>query len=66
MFGITTFLFTMGIIALVLWITLEFQLTQTVYNKLYNHGTLLYGCDYAWLTIACLMVRLGDGFVPSD
>jgi hypothetical protein len=55
MFRITTFIFALGIIALVLETTVNFQLLTQVFD---------FGCYLAWATITCLMVGLGDVFMP--
>jgi hypothetical protein len=62
MFGITTFIFTLGIIALVLEITLELMTANpsTLVDTLENN------CYYAWATVTCLMVRLRDTFISDS
>jgi len=64
MFGITTFMFALGTIALVLETTLEFQITQNFYDPflpLFYYDVTFYGCYYTWATITCLMYILCDG-----
>jgi hypothetical protein len=63
MFGITTLMFALGIIALVLVTTVGFWIVQTIFSG----GGLppsIDRCYYAWATITCLMVRLHDPFMP--
>ena len=65
MFGITTFMFALGIIALVLEITIEFLMAKT--GLYIPFSTKFYFiCSYVRGTITCLMVRLGDAFMPSS
>ena len=61
MFGITTFMFALGIITLVLATTLEFlQISSDgKYGPSYEINS------YAWAIIVCLMVRLHDAFILS-
>jgi hypothetical protein len=63
MFGITTFMFALGIISLVLETTLVFQLAQNFAPILSTSYVIRYN---VWGTITCLIVRFGDAFVPSD
>jgi hypothetical protein len=59
MFGITTFMFALGIVALVLVITLEFKITQIIFSS--TSDIYIDAYYYAWASITCLMVRwLGD------
>jgi hypothetical protein len=62
MFGITTFMFALGIVALVLVITLEFKITHISYSTSDLHIDAYY---YAWASITCLMVRCLGAFMPS-
>ena len=61
MFGITTFMFALGNIALVLETTLEFQIAKSI-SGYDTYGTYY----YVWAAITCLMVSLCDAFVPFD
>ena len=61
MFGITTFTFALGTIALVLEITLGFHSIPP--DGEYAHSYKIY--SYAWAIIVCLMVRLHGAFIPS-
>jgi hypothetical protein len=66
LFGITTFMFALGIVALVLKTELDLELFT--YSKSISDATEgVYFNDayyYAWATITCLMVRLHDAFMP--
>ena len=65
MFGITTFMFALGIIALVLKTTLDLILFNTSITDAVE-GVYIRGVYYyVWATITCLMVRLHDAFMPS-
>lgn len=71
MFGITTFMFALGIIALVLETTLKFKIEKQTYDLFETYVYLPYDnsffvCYYPWATITCLMVRLRDAFMHSD
>ena len=63
MFGITTLMFALGIIALVLMTTVGFRIIQTIFSGA-GLSRSIDRCYYAWATIACLMVRLHDTFMP--
>jgi hypothetical protein len=63
MFGITTFMFALGIVALVLVITLEFKIVQIIFSS--TSDVYIDAYYYAWASITCLMVRLLDVFMPS-
>ena len=68
MFGITTFMFALGIIALVLVTTLQFLESQLLAPSLDPSNDLWpsYFRHYnVWATIARLLVRSHDAFVPS-
>ena len=60
MFGITTFMFALGIIALVLETTISFQ-TAAPIADLSTYRTHY----YVWATVTCLMVRFHDAFMQS-
>ena len=64
MFGITTFMFVLGIIALVLETTLGFLKAQSIFDP--NHAEdLPYRIYYyTWATITCLMVPFLDALMP--
>jgi hypothetical protein len=66
MFGITTFQFALGIVALVLVTTLGFQTMRRI--LFLNSGrSLSYNIrSYAWEGITCLMVCLHDPFIVSS
>ena len=56
MFGITTFMFALGIIALVLETTLGLEIGKSIFDPSANQDpsyTLYY---YVWATVTCLMV----------
>src|ERR1700677_1443138 len=61
MFGITTFMFVLGIIALVLVTTLGFTITHSMFYGNLEESIFYY---FAWAAITCLMVRL-DASMPS-
>ena len=64
MFGITAFMFALGVIAMVLDTTMGFLTAEPHFD---SHGDPFYArCYYVWATITCLMVRLRDAFMPSD
>jgi hypothetical protein len=63
MFGITTFMFALGIVALVLVTTLGFKITQMIFYPTSNLHVAAY--YYAWASITCLMVRWLGAFMPS-
>jgi hypothetical protein len=65
MFGITTFQFALGIVALVLVTTLGFQTMRTI--LFLNSGLPLSFeiTSYAWAGITCLMVCSHDPFISS-
>ena len=66
MFGITTFMFALGIIALVLETTLGFQLVQYMSDPLTNNTGPSYQVRYyIWAATTCLMVRFHDALMPS-
>ncbi|KAN0129146.1 hypothetical protein V8E53_013017 [Lactarius tabidus] len=58
MFGITTFMFALGIVALVLVTTLGFKITQMIFYPTSNLHVAAY--YYAWASITCLMYILCD------
>jgi hypothetical protein len=59
MFGITTFMFALGIIALVLN-------TVTGFQEANSDGLLQCdACYHVWETTTCLMVRLCDALLSS-
>jgi hypothetical protein len=65
LFGITTFMFALGIVALVLKTMLDLILFHTsITDALYGiyFDSINY---YVWAAITCLMVRLHDAFMPS-
>ena len=62
MFGITTLTFALGIIALVLETTLDFQTIQ-FFDHITLYDDTFYGRYYAWETITCLMVRMSDALI---
>ena len=63
MLAITTFMFALGIIALVLETMIGFLTAESDFDN----GDAFYArCYYVWATITCLMVRLRDAFMPSD
>jgi hypothetical protein len=64
MFGITTFMFALGIVALVLVTTLGFKITHSMFYGDFEQDFVFY--YYAWAAITCLMVRLLDTSMPSD
>jgi hypothetical protein len=67
MFGITTFMFALGIIALVLETMMGFRIAEPDFTI--SHSDNFYArYYYVWATITCLMVRLRlrDAFMPSD
>jgi hypothetical protein len=64
MFGITTFMFALGIIALVLEITIEFLKAKNGFDIPFS-TKVYFICYYVRGTITCLMVRLRDAFMPS-
>jgi hypothetical protein len=57
MFGITTSMFALGIVALVLVITLEFKITHIFYS---TSNISIDAYYYAWASITCLMYILCD------
>ena len=65
MFGITTFIFVLGIIALVLWITAQFQATLLVTESavdlslFFSYRTII----RSQAPITRLMVRLHHAFI---
>ena len=56
MFGVTTFMFALGIAALVLVTTLSLKITRLMLYASYDQNIQFY--YYAWAAITCLMVRL--------
>jgi hypothetical protein len=59
MFGITTFMFSLGILALVLEATFVYQMNSA-------NDTSYVIWYFVWATMTCLTVRLRDSFLPSD
>jgi hypothetical protein len=77
MFGITTFIFALGIIALVLENTLKFMIAGPYYIDqilIFTDDPSFVLVDYisfircyrAWATITCLMVRFHGADMSSD
>jgi len=64
MFGITTFMFALGIIALVLVTIVEFRLVMRFIIGL-PMSPLILNCYYVWETITCLMYILCDVICAS-
>ena len=62
MFGVTTFMFTLGIIALILETTLKFREAQSIFDPNHADDMPYY---LAWATITCLMVRFHYTLMPS-
>jgi hypothetical protein len=58
MFGITTFMFALGIVALVLVTTLGFKITHSMFYGDFEQDFVFY--YYAWAAITCLMYILCD------
>jgi hypothetical protein len=56
LFGITTFMFALGIIAMVLATILEFRLVMRLITGM-PESPLIINCYYVWEIITCLMVR---------
>ena len=66
MFGITTLMFALGIIALALVNTFSFKRTHFLFNDTEDESEDLFTTYYiAWGAITCLMVRLLDASMPS-
>ena len=69
LFGTTTFMFTLGIIALVLKAVLDFELFCASESSSYSDAAEgLYPENtyyYVWAAMTCLMVRMHDAFMPS-
>src|ERR1700761_7553031 len=66
MFGITTFIFVLGIIALVLVIIFQLQATLLVFEQDSTNPSLVIsfrGTSTAWATVTRLMVRPNDAFM---
>ena len=63
MFGITTFIFALGIIALALERTGNFRVAELRLNPSLSDTSFI-RYNYAWAVITSLMVRLRDVLMP--
>ena len=66
MFGITTFMFALGIIALVLETTLLFEMWKLIFDPPSTNQDSYYTlCYRIWAIVTCLMVRFYDALMSA-